>query len=88
MLLMMLSNPQLVIIEDIDSELNLEEQECVAALLSNYIKNHNKACLIFTKNQTFAKMLPATHVSVMANGTIRKQGTGRLLERIILDEHS
>jgi Fe-S cluster assembly ATP-binding protein len=88
LLLMMLIDPRLIIIENIDSELNLEEQEFVAKILSVYIKNQNRACLLFTQNQTFAKMLPATHVSVMAHGTIRKQGSGRLLERIIQDEHS
>jgi Fe-S cluster assembly ATPase SufC len=88
LLLMMMCNPQLVIIEDIDAELSTEELEFVANILSQYIKDQSRTCLIFTQNQKFANMLPATHVSLMAQGVIRKRGGLRLLERIIQDEYS
>lgn len=88
LLLMMMSNPKLILLEDIDATLNKAEQEFIVQILQSYIKDQKRACLIFTQDQNFAKMLPVTHVSLMSSGLIRKKGSKNILERIIKDEHS
>ena len=85
---MLLTNPKLVILDEIDEGLTESEVILVASLLKDYLQDTGKGCLVITHNQTLLTILNPTHVHVMVGGEIKLSGGTELYTRIIEDGYS
>ena len=85
---MMISNPKMIIIDEIDENLNDNEIKNVGKILKEYLKNQSRSCLIITQNQDLLDIINPTHVHVMVEGSIVITGDNNLYKRIIKDGYS
>jgi Fe-S cluster assembly ATP-binding protein len=86
-LLMLLLEPKLVIIDEIDSGMDENDLEILGAILSSFSSEKNSIILI-THSRKLLDMVVPTNVHVLVNGEIREQGTTELYKRIIEDGYS
>jgi len=87
LLYMFLSNPKLIILDEIDTGLSEEEVVLVGSLLKDFLTT-KKGCLVITHNKTLLSILNPTHVHVMVDGEIKLSGETELYTRIIEDGYS
>ena len=85
---MILTNPKLIILDEIDEGLSENETILVASLLKDFLEEKGKGCLVITHNQTLLSILNPTHVHVMVGGEIKLSGGTELYTRIIEDGYS
>lgn len=85
---MLLTNPKLVILDEIDEGLSEQDVVLVASLLKDYLQDTDKGCLVITHNQALLSILNPTHVHVMVGGEIKLSGGTELYTRIIEDGYS
>jgi Fe-S cluster assembly ATP-binding protein len=85
---MFLSNPKLIVLDEIDEGMSEEHLNLIAILLKDYLREKNKGCLVITHNQTLLKILEPTHVHVMVSGEIKMSGNEELYTRIVEDGYS
>ena len=83
--LMLLSNPDLVVLDEIDQGLEDEEIVLVATLIRDYIRENDKACIVITHSHLLLKLLDPSHVHVMIDGEIKMSGGEELHTRIVED---
>lgn len=88
LVLMLLKNPALVIIDEIEEGLTEKEIVLVGIILKDFLNRSNKSSLVITHNQTLLKLLNPTHVHVMVAGEIKLSGNTELYTRIIEDGYS
>jgi Fe-S cluster assembly ATP-binding protein len=88
LLQMLLLNPDLVVLDEIDQEVETEELESIAEHIKNFLSKKNKAAIVVTQNIDFLKMLNPTHVNVIVDGSIKTQGSKELIKRIVKDGYS
>lgn len=86
-LLMLLINPSLIIIDEIDTDLDEEDIAVIGAVLNSYLDSDSSLILI-THNRTLLDIVSPTHVHVLVNGEIKEQGGPELYKRIIEDGYS
>jgi Fe-S cluster assembly ATP-binding protein len=86
-LLMLLINPSLIIIDEIDTDLDEEDIAVVGAVLNSCIDDKSSLILI-THNRTLLDIVVPTHVHILVNGKIKEQGGPELYKRIIEDGYS
>ena len=82
---MILSEPKLIVLDEIDQGLSEEDTMLVATLLKHFLEDTQKSCLVVTNNQSLLKILNPTHVHVMVGGEIKMSGSTELYTRIIED---
>ena len=70
---MMLLNPELVILDETDSGLDIDALKIVANGINNF-RNKNNSFILITHYHRILKYLKPDHVHVMLNGTIVKSG--------------
>lgn len=85
---MFLLNPELVIFDEIDSELDDDEAGWITKHIKSFISNTNKSAIVVTQNINILNLLEPTHVNVMVNGKIKAKGNKTLYKRIIKDGYS
>lgn len=85
---MLLTNPKLVILDEIDEGLSEQDVVLVASLVKDYLQDTDKGCLVITHNQALLSILNPTHVHVMVGGEIKLSGGTELYTRIIEDGYS
>jgi Fe-S cluster assembly ATP-binding protein len=84
---MLMINPEFIIIDEIEKDLEDEDLELVGAVLSSYA-NSDIAMIIITHSQKLLDMVVPTHVHVLVNGKIKERGNTELYKRIIEDGYS
>ena len=84
-LLMLLSNPDLIILDEIDQGLEENEIVLLGALLRDLVNEHKKACIVITHSHLLLQILQPSHVHIMVDGTIKVSGGEELHKRIIED---
>jgi Fe-S cluster assembly ATP-binding protein len=84
---MMIANPEFVIFDEIDFELDAHSLELVAKAIKAFIRN-NKACIVLTRNIPFLDLLKPDKVHILVGGKIKAQGTEELYKRITEDGYS
>ena len=82
---MMLLNPDLILIDEIDDGLSESELMLVAAALIEFLGTAGKAGLIITHSKQLLDILNPTHVHVMVEGAIKVSGDTELYKRIVED---
>lgn len=84
---MKLSNPDFVMLDEIDSGLDVDSLRIVVREIKNWF-NKNKALIIISHHEKLFKEIIPTKVIVVYNGRIAKQGGFDILERIYKEGYS
>ena len=87
LLQLLMYNPEFMIIDEIDKDLDDEEIETIGAILNGYVGN-DKSMIIITNNQKLLDMVVPTHVHILVDGEIKEEGGAELYKRIIEDGYS
>jgi Fe-S cluster assembly ATP-binding protein len=84
---MLMLDPKLVIVDEIDADLEEHDLEILGAVLNSFVDN-KKSMIVITHNQQFLDMIVPTHVHILVGGEIKEQGGPDLYKRIIEDGYS
>lgn len=76
---MLLLTPQLIILDEIDSGLDIDAIKIICEAIATY-KQKNASLLIITHYPKILKYFEPSHVHIMSNGTIMKTGNLELIE--------
>lgn len=82
---MALLQPDLVILDEIDVDLDKTALEAIVLILKEYINNNNKSLIVITQNMDLLDQIPPDRIHILVNGEIREQGGAELYKRIIED---
>ena len=85
MLLLLLSNPDLMILDEIDQELGEDDIVIVGSLIRELVESGKKACIVITHSHLLLQILQPSHVHVMVDGAIKVSGGEELHKRIVED---
>lgn len=85
LLFMMASNPTFLIFDEIDDGLSDDDIITFGEVITSYLQDSKKSCLIITRNQLLMEVIKPTHVHVMSDGKIRLSGGTEIFKRIIDD---
>lgn len=80
---MNLLNPSLVILDEIDSGLDVDAVKTISEDIKTFLANKGKAALIITHQPTILETIKPTHVHVIVDGKIVKTGDKRIIKGII-----
>jgi Fe-S cluster assembly ATP-binding protein len=81
MLQMMVLNPQIAILDEIDSGLDVDSLKSVSQAINAY-KNEGKTLLIITHYQRILNYIPADYVHIMIDGKIVQTGDHKLALKV------
>lgn len=76
-------NPSLIILDDIDSGLDLDTLNEVTKSLKSFLAQAGKSAIIITHQPAILEAIKPTHVHVIIDGRIVKSGDKRIIKRII-----
>ena len=85
---MLMLNPSLVILDEIDEDVDESELESVALNIKEFLADKSKAAIIITHSKALLDILEPTHVHIMVDGEIKEQGSADLYKRIVEDGYS
>jgi len=77
--------PKLIILDEIDSGLDVDSIKIVGNTLKEYYDNNDVSFLIITHHTNILKYLKPTHVHIIDNGKIIKSGDNSLADKIEKD---
>ena len=79
---MLVSNPKYLILDEIDSGLDVDALKKIATTVAKVAKARNIGVLIITHYSRILKYINVDRVHVMENGLIKESGDQSLIERI------
>jgi Fe-S cluster assembly ATP-binding protein len=82
---MLMLQPDLAVLDEIDLETTPEALECIVAMIKSYLELPAKSLVVITHNKELLEKLNPAHVHVLVDGEIRATGTSELYKRIIED---
>lgn len=85
---MLLLDPDLIVLDEIDEGVEPEELEIIAAAINEVAATNKKGIVIMTRSHELLDSVTPTHVHVMVNGGIVATGPTELYKRIIHDGYS
>ena len=85
---MCLIDPDLIILDEIDHDVEEDELELISSQIKEFLKKKDKAAIIVTQNKEFLDLIKPTHVSVIVKGTIKATGSSELYKRLVNDDYS
>lgn len=85
---LLMLQPDLIVLDELDLDLNLEEIQKISAIIKKYIKDKNKGLIIISNCKSLLNELEPDYVHVLVNGQIRDVGSKELLKRIESDGNS
>jgi len=74
--------PSLIILDELDSGLDVDNLKVVCDALNTYLKTHDASVLIITHHTTILKHLKTDYVHFLSNGNIVLSGTSSLAKKI------
>lgn len=80
---MNLLDPSLVILDEIDSGLDVDAVKTISSDIKSFLSKKGKAALIITHQPTILETIKPTHVHVIVDGKIVKSGDRRIIKGII-----
>lgn len=80
---MKLLQPKLIILDEIDSGVDVDNLKVIAAAISKYIEETNASMLIITHYPHILKYIKPDYVHIMNEGTIVKTGDANLANSIL-----
>jgi Fe-S cluster assembly ATP-binding protein len=82
---MIMLQPDLAILDEIDLDLSDDALEHVVAIIKSYLEIPDKSLIVITHNKNLLDKLNPNYVHVLVDGEIRATGTTELYKRIIED---
>lgn len=82
MLQISLLNPSFIILDEIDSGLDIEAMKYIATFINEYASKNNSTFLIITHYPNFARLLDVKKVYIMKDGNIHKTGNIDLISNV------
>lgn len=79
---MMLLKPELAILDETDSGLDVDAVRLVSAGIEEYRKNNDKGILVITHSTRFLEQLHVDYTHIMVDGQIVATGDGSLVDKI------
>jgi Fe-S cluster assembly ATP-binding protein len=79
---MYMLKPKCILLDEIDSGLDVDSLKIVGNAVMDYYKEYNVSILVITHYQRLLNYIKPTHVHVMNNGTIVKSGGAELVKEI------
>lgn len=79
---MYMLKPTLVMLDEIDSGLDVDSLKTVGESIMNYYKEHNPGMLLITHYQRLLDYIKPTHVHIISDGKISKSGDYSLVKEI------
>ena len=79
---MYILKPSLVMLDEIDSGLDVDSLKIVGDAIYNYYKNNNPGMLLITHYKRLLEYIKPTHVHIIENGKIIKTGDYSLVDEI------
>ena len=79
---MYLLKPSLILLDEIDSGLDVDSLKIVGENVMDYYKEYNPAVLVITHYQRLLDYITPTHVHIMKSGSIIKSGDASLVKYI------
>jgi len=79
---MLVFSPKYLILDEIDSGLDVDALKIIAKTVAKFAKINNVGVLVITHYNRILKYLPADKVIILEKGKIVKTGTGKLAEEI------
>lgn len=74
--------PNMILLDEIDSGLDIDSLKIVSNSIKNYYKKNNPGILLVTHYQRLLDYLKPTHVHIMCDGKIVKSGNIELIKEI------
>jgi Fe-S cluster assembly ATP-binding protein len=81
--MMHMLNPSLLILDEIDSGLDVDAVKTISADIKKFLAQEGKAAIIITHQPTILETIKPTHVHIVVDGKIVKSGDKRIIKRII-----
>lgn len=79
---MYILNPNIIILDEIDSGLDMDSLKIVGESITDFYKENNPGILLITHYQRLLDYIKPTHVHIMRDGKIIKTGDIKLIEEI------
>lgn len=79
---MMLLKPELAILDETDSGLDVDAVRLVSAGIEEYRKNNDKGILVITHSTRILEQLHVDYTHIMVDGQIVATGDGSLVDKI------
>jgi len=79
---MYMLKPNTILLDEIDSGLDVDSLKLIGTKVMEYFKLHNPAILLITHYQRLLEYIKPTHVHVIINGKIVKSGDIKLVKEI------
>lgn len=83
LLQLLLLEPKLVLLDEIDSGLDIDAQKEIFEHINKYIKKKSPTVIIISHNKTLLENIKPTHVHLMQDGELIKSGDSSLAKEII-----
>ncbi len=83
LLSMLFLKPKLIILDEIDSGLDVDAIKVVAACLNDYMQNNSCAILLVSHQKMLLSLLNVTHVHILGDHTIKKSGDASLINEVL-----
>lgn len=80
--------PKLIILDELDSGLDVDSLNIVCQNLNEYFKTHDCGILLITHHKDLVEKLNATHIHIIKDGTIVSEGGQELAEKIEKEGYS
>ena len=80
---MVLLEPELIMLDEIDSGLDIDSQKLVFGHINEFITKNNPAVIIVSHNSKILDLIKPTHVHQMQDGQITKTGEISLAQQIL-----
>jgi len=85
---MLLLNPRLIVLDEIDLGVEDDELESIAATIKSFLADNDKSAIVVTHNHKLLDALVPSLVHVMVGGRIVEQGSTELYKRIVEDGYT
>ncbi len=79
---MYMLNPTMIMLDEIDSGLDVDSLKIVGEAISNYYKNNNPGIILITHYHRLLNYIKPTHVHIISDGKIVKTGDYKLVKEI------
>ena len=79
---MYMLKPNLVMLDEIDSGLDVDSLKIVGTAINEYFEKYNPGIILITHYQRLLNYVKPTHVHIIKNGTIVESGDYKLVKRI------
>jgi Fe-S cluster assembly ATPase SufC len=80
---MLMLDPNLVIFDEFEQDVEPEELEIIASHIKDFLKNKGKSVIVVTQSKEFLDLLKPTNFNILVDGNIKAQGSEELYKRIV-----